>query len=387
MSTNGLSLSGLRGQLFGLLWISISVLGLASCADSQSTATSRERGPVEVGVVAVEVRSVTLTAELPGRVAARRVAEVRARVDGIVEELLFEEGGDVEEGQKLYRIEAAPYRASLAAARANLAQAQAAQANAKLLASRDETLAEASVVSREEQENSAAALRAANAEVAARRAAVEAARIDLEYTTVLAPIAGRVGRSEVTEGAYVQRSTATRMTTIQQLDTVYVYITQSAPELQRLRRTLAADGLQSGGGAARVTLLLDDGSEYSEPGTLEFADATVDESTGSVSLRAVFPNPRRELLPGMFVRARVDQGVYPDALLVPQRGVTRDTRGRAIALVVDADGVVERRELVTERSVGNEWLVSEGLAPGDQVIVEGLQKVRPGDKVVVVPAA
>lgn len=363
-------------------------LGLLSSCASPDHAAAEKKGalPAEVAVVTVEPTSVTLTRELPGRVAARRVAEVRARVDGIVQARLFTEGSDVHEGQELYRIEAAPYRAELAVARAKLARAQAARASAKLLAERDEKLLKSQVVSREDHELSSAALRAADAEVAAAKAAVEAARIDLDYTTITAPIAGRIGRSHVTEGAYVQRSTATLMTTIQQLETVHVYITQSSTELLRLQRALESERLQRGGEAAELNLILEDGHEYEGTGTLEFAEATVDQSTSSVSLRAVFANPRGELLPGMFVRARVAQGTHPNALLVPQRGVTRDPKGQAIVLVVDAANVVERREVVAEQTVGNAWLISEGLVAGERVIVDGLQKVRPGDEVTVTQA-
>lgn len=362
------------------------LLVLTSCTSPDGAAPAGAAAPVEVAVVTLQPTSVTLTRELPGRVAARRVAEVRARVDGIIEARLFTEGSDVEEGQELYRIEAAPYQARLAAAKANLARAEAARASAKLIAERDESLLKSNAVSREAQQSSGAVLAAAAAEVAAGQAEVRSAAIDLQYTTVTAPIAGRIGASELTEGAYVQRSSATLMATIQQLDTVYVYITQSSVELLRLRRALESNSLQ-GGEATKLTLLLEDGREYAETGTLDFAGATVDESTGSVSLRAVFENPRRELLPGMFVRARLEQGTRPNAILVPQRGVTRDNKGNAIALVVNADNVVERRELVAERAVGNAWLVSEGLVAGDRVIVDGIQKVRPGAAVVVVEAA
>lgn len=372
-----------------LLSLLILLVTLASCDRSDAADAAAAKAPpppVEVAVVTIEPTSVTLTRELPGRVVALRTAEVRARVDGIVEKRLFTEGSDVEADQELYRIEAAPYEAELAAARANLARAQAAQANAKLLAERDEQLMKDHVVSREAYETSLTALQAANAEVSAARAAVKAARINLEYTVVHAPIAGRIGVSEVTEGAYVQRQTATLMTTIQQLDTVYVYITQSSAELLRLRRALEANRLQRGE-ETKLELILEDGEKYPEVGTLDFAGATVDESTGAVALRAVFANPNRVLLPGMFVRARIDQGTIASALLVPQRAVTRDPKGQAITLVVNAENVVERRELVTERAIDNAWLVSSGLAAGDRVIVEGLQKVRPGDRVEVVEAS
>jgi membrane fusion protein (multidrug efflux system) len=371
-----------------LLWFSLSLVVLAGCTDtSGSTPGKGPAAPVEVAIVTVVPTTVTLTTELPGRVAARRVAEVRSRVDGIVEARLFTEGSDVKEGDELYRIEAAAYLATLAAAKANLARAEATRTSARLTAERDEALLKSKVVSLEIQEASAAALLAANAEVAANRAAVKAAQIDVEYTKVTAPIAGRIGRSEVTEGAYVQRSTATRMATIQQLDTVYVDITQSAAELLRLRRAIESDRLKRGASAGQLTLILEDGHEYEQTGTLEFADVSVDESTGSVSLRAVFANPEGVLLPGMFVRARVEQGTDPAALLVPQRGVTRDSKGQATALVVGPDNRVERRELVADRAIGSSWLVTRGLVEGDRVIVDGVQKVRPGDEVTVVPAA
>ncbi len=332
----------------------------------------------------IEPRPVTLVRELPGRVTPVRVAEVRARVDGIVEKRLFTEGSDVKEGEVLYQIEAAPYEAQLAAARAELARAEATLVRVRLAAERNEKLVKSNAVSREEQEDSAAALRAAEAEVAARRAAVKMARIQLDYTKVRAPVAGRIGRSEVTEGAYVRQAEGTMMTTIQQLDSVYVDITQSAAELLRLRRELEAERLQRGEGGTKVTLILEDGQVYDEVGTLQFADATVGESTGSVTLRALFPNPRKELLPGMFVRAKLEQGTNPRAILVPQRAVARDQRGVATVLVVGADDKVERREIVAERALGDHWLVTEGLSEGDRVIVDGLQKARPGEAVVVV---
>jgi len=364
-----------------LLWV------LTACEAPVVAAEKGPGGPVEVGVVTLAPTAVTLTRELPGRVSARRVAEVRARVNGIVEARLFTEGSDVKAGQLLYRIEAAPFEANLAAARASLARAEATLVRARSTARRDETLLGSNTVSREVAENSAAALQAAEADVAAGRAAVKTAKINLDYTRVSAPVAGRIGRSAVTEGAYVQQSAATLMATIQQLDSVYVDVTQSSTELLRLRRELATDELQAAGEAAKVTLLLEDGRVYPETGTLQFTDVTVDAGTGSIALRALFPNPRGELLAGMFVRARLEQGEDPRALLVPQRAVTRDPKGQAIALVVNAEHKVERRQLVADRAIGNAWLVTEGLAAGDQVIVDGLQKVRPGAEVVAVPAA
>lgn len=360
---------------------------LTACGTPVAAAEKPAPRPVEVGVVTLVASEVTLTRDLPGRVAARRVAEVRARVNGIVEQRLFAEGSDVKAGQPLYRIESAPYEASLAAARAALAKSEANLVAARQMAGRNEALLGSNTVSQEEVDQAEAALRAAEADAAAGRASVKTARINRQYTLVTAPVAGRIGRSVVTEGTYVQQASATLMATIQQIDTVYVDIAQSSADLLQLRRDLASHKLEQAGGDTRVRLLLEDGSLYSEPGTLQFADVTVDPGTGSVSLRALFPNPRGELLPGMFVRARIEEGVQQNAILVPQRAVTRDAKGQAIALVVTADKKVERRTLVAARAVDNSWLVSEGLAAGDQVIVDGLQKVRPGAEVVPVPAA
>lgn len=343
--------------------------------------------PVEVVVVTVTPSAVTLTRELPGRTSAFRVAEVRARVNGIVQKRLFTEGSDVKEGQPLFEIDPTPYQASLASARATLTRAEATLKRARLLSGRNKELLSARAVSQEAYDEAEAALHTAEADVAAGRAAVQQAKINLDYTRVVAPIAGRIGRSGVTEGAYVQQSAATLMATIQQIDPVYVDVTQATAEVLKLRRDLERGALKAEDGSTSVTLLLEDGQAYAEKGTLQFADISVDEGTGSIVLRAIFPNPRRELLPGMFVRARLEEGVNAQALLVPQRAVTRDQKGQATALVVGAESKVERRTLVTDRVIGDAWLVTEGLAAGEQVIVEGLQKVRPGAVVVAVEAA
>jgi membrane fusion protein (multidrug efflux system) len=344
-------------------------------------------GPVEVGVVTIAPTPVTLTKELPGRTSAFRVAEVRARVNGIVLKRFFDEGSDVKEGQRLFLIDPAPYQAALDGAKATLARAEANLANARLLAERNADLVKDNAVSRQEYENAMAALKASEADVASGRAAEQSARINLGYTTVTSPVSGRIGRSAVTEGAYVQAAQATLLAVVQQLDPVYVDLTESTTEVLRLRRDLESGKLQSAGrGRAKVRLLTEDGREYGQDGALQFADVTVDPSTGSLALRALFPNPKGELLPGMFVRARLDQGVNPQALLVPQVGVTRDQKGLPTALVVNAERKVERRQLVTDRAVGDAWLVTSGVKPGEQVIVEGLQKVRPGAEVVPVPA-
>jgi membrane fusion protein (multidrug efflux system) len=363
-------------------------LALALLACNREPPPQAAAGPVEVGVVTLAPTPVTLTRELPGRTSAFRVAEVRARVNGIVLKRLFVEGSDVKEGQPLFRIDPAPYEAALDAAKATQARAEANVANARLQARRYQELVAANAVSRQEHDDALARLEAAEADVAAGRAAVQAARINLGYTTVVAPVSGRIGRSAVTEGAYVQQAQATLLATVQQLDRMYVDLQQSSVEALRLRRDLESGRLQGAGrGQAKAKLVLDDGREYGLEGALQFADVSVDPSTGSIALRALFPNPRGELLPGMFVRARLEEGVNPQALLVPQAAVTRDQKGQPSALVVNAERKVERRQVVTERAVGDAWLVTSGLAAGDEVIVEGLQKVRPGAEVKPVPAA
>jgi membrane fusion protein (multidrug efflux system) len=377
-----------RLRRFGPVAALAAAAALAACGRSAAKPAPASAAPVDVGVVRLEPTAVTLTRELPGRTSAFRVAEVRARVNGIVLKRFFVEGSDVKEGQKLFQIDPAPYQATLEGAKAALARAEANVANARLQAKRNEELVQDRVVSRQEYENTTAALKAAEADVAAARAAVQSAQINVGYTTVTAPVSGRIGRSAVTEGAYVQAGQATLLATVQQLDPVYVDVAQSTAELLKLRRDLEAGKLQSAGaGRAKVRLVTEDGREYGPEGALQFADVSVDPSTGSVALRALFPNPKGELLPGMFVRARLAEGVNPQALLVPQVAVTRDQKGVPTALVVNAERKVERRQLVTDRAVGDAWLVTGGVQPGDQVIVEGLQKVRPGAVVNPVPAA
>jgi membrane fusion protein (multidrug efflux system) len=364
-----------------LLLLALSALGAACGSKAGGPPTA---GPVEVGVVTITPRPVTLTRELPGRTSAYRA---RARVNGVVLRRLFVEGSDVREGQSLFLIDAAPYQAALDGASAALARAEANQANARLQGERTADLVKDHAVSRQEYDSAMAAQKSAEADVAAARAAEQAARINLGYTAVTSPVSGRIGRAAVTEGAYVQAAQATLLATVQQLDPVYVDVTQSTDEVLRLRRDLESGRLQGAGkGQARVRLVTDDGREYAQPGTLQFTDVTVDPGTGSIALRALFPNPRGELLPGMFVRARLEEGVNPLALLVPQVGVTRDQKGVPVALVVNAEKKVERRQLVTDRAVGDAWLVTEGIKAGEQVIVEGLQKVRPGALVNPVPA-
>lgn len=343
-------------------------------------------GPIEVGVVTVTPRDVTLATELPGRLSAFRVAEVRARVNGVVLQRLFTEGADVKEGDMLFRIDPAPLAADAASARAALLRAQATAANAKIQAQRAGQLVKEGVGSKQEQDNADAAQRVAEAEVAAAQASLQAAAIQLSFTTVTAPISGRIGRAAVTEGAFAQASTATLLATIQQLDQLFVDLTWSSTEALALRRDLESGKLKGQGDGAPITIVLEDGTVYPEKGRLQFTDVTVDPTTGSVTLRAIVPNPKKTLLPGMFVRARVEEGIKTSALIVPQRGVTRDGTGAASTLVATKDNKVERRKIVADREVQGGWLVTDGLAAGDQVIVEGLQKVKPGAEVKPVPA-
>jgi membrane fusion protein (multidrug efflux system) len=340
---------------------------------------------MEVGTVEVRPQRVTLTTELPGRASAFRVAEVRARVDGIVQKRLFEEGAVVKAGQSLYRIDPAPFEAALQSAEAQLATAEANATAARLLAERYGLLIKSNAVSRQEYDNAVAQEQSARAAIAGARASVRTARINLGYTRVDAPITGRTARSNITEGAYVQAGAATLLTTITQLDPVYVDTTWSALEHARVQRAMKRGELTAAG-RSQVTLLFEDGREYAQRGTLQFTDVTVDATTGTLALRALVPNPDGELMPGMFVRARVEEGVVYDALLVPQRGITFDPNGRATALVVDKTGTVELRQLQLDRALGDAWLVTQGIAPGDMVIVEGLQRAKPGAKVKAVPA-
>ena len=361
---------------------------LGACGEDKAAAPPpAAQGPVQVGVITVAAQPVTLTKELPGRTSALRIAEVRARVNGIVQKRLFTEGADVKQGQALFVIDPAPYQAALESAQAQLARAEAGMVSAQSLADRYATLIQSNAISRQEFEDAATRLKIAQADVAAARAAVKTTRINLDYTSVAAPIAGRIGRAEVTEGAYVQQAAATLMATVQQLDRVYADLTVSSADHARMRRAVETGALQTAAGQAKVALVLEDGRVYPEPGTLQFADVSVDPSTGSISLRAIFANPRGELLPGMFVRARIEEGTNPKAILLAQKAVSRDQSGRPTALVVGKDGKAELRQLVTERSIGDAWLISSGLAVGDQVIVEGLQRVRPGVPVKPVPAA
>ena len=349
-------------------------LGLTACGSKAGPAAPP---PTEVGVVTLKTQPVALTAELNGRTSAFLVADVRPQVGGIIQKRLFQEGALVRKGQALYQIDPATYRASLASAQAGMAQAEAALGSAKLKADRYKELVAINAVSRQDNDDAQAAFQQARANVAAQAAAVQQARINLEYTRVLAPITGRVGKSSVTPGALVTASQATALATVQDLGQIYVDVTQSAADLIKLRRDLAQGQLGRSGGAD-VTLILDDGSTYPIMGKLQFSDVTVDPGTGSVGLRAVFPNPTGVLLPGLYVRARLSKAIAPAAILVPQAAVSRDANGEATVLMVDAGDKVASRVIAVSQTVGDSWLATSGVKPGERVIVEGLQKVRPG---------
>jgi membrane fusion protein (multidrug efflux system) len=340
----------------------------------------------EVSVVVVQPERVSITTELPGRTSAFLVAEVRPQVGGIIKQRLFVEGSDVKAADVLYQIDPAMYEAAYASAGAGLSRAEANVTSIRARMERYKELVAINAVSRQDYDDASAALQQARADIDANKAAVETARINLAYTRVTAPITGRIGKSNVTVGALATANQGSAFTTIQQLDPIYVDVTQSSANLLRLERNIAAGRIKDGGPAqARVQLLLEDGTPYPFEGTLKFSDVTVEPSTGSFILRIVVPNPKHVLLPGMYVRAVVREGVVDRAILAPQAGVSRDRKGNPMTLIVDGSGKVEQRMVTVDRAIGDKWLVSSGLAPGDRVIVEGIQKVRPGASVKVIP--
>ena len=357
---------------------------LAACGDSAPPAASAP----EVGIVTVAPQALALTTELPGRTVAHLIAEVRPRVSGIVQKRLFTEGGKVRAGEVLYQLDPATYQAAFDSAKATLAKAQANLVTAKLKSGRYVDLAKIEAVSQQDKDDAVAATQEYAADVAAAQAALETARINLDYTRISAPISGRISTSSVTPGALVTADQTGVLATIQQLDPIYIDVTQSSAELLRLRSELASGRIKStGDGAASVELKLEDGSTYAHKGTLAFTGITVSESTGTITLRAVFPNPDGVLLPGMYVRAVLDEGTDAHAILVPQQGITHDGAGSATALVVGADNKVVQRNVKTGIAIGAKWRVLDGLAAGDRLIVEGTQKVRAGQVVKPVPAA
>ncbi|ECF6267592.1 multidrug efflux RND transporter periplasmic adaptor subunit AcrA [Salmonella enterica] len=354
-------------------------LALTGCDDKQDQQGGQQMP--EVGVVTLKTEPLQITTELPGRTVAYRIAEVRPQVSGIILKRNFVEGSDIEAGVSLYQIDPATYQATYDSAKGDLAKAQAAANIAELTVKRYQKLLGTQYISKQEYDQALADAQQANAAVVAAKAAVETARINLAYTKVTSPISGRIGKSSVTEGALVQNGQASALATVQQLDPIYVDVTQSSNDFLRLKQELANGSLKQENGKAKVDLVTSDGIKFPQSGTLEFSDVTIDQTTGSITLRAIFPNPDHTLLPGMFVRARLQEGTKPAALLVPQQGVTRTPRGDATVLVVGADNKVEIRQIVASQAIGDKWLVTDGLKAGDRVVVSGLQKVRPGAQV------
>lgn len=352
---------------------------LTGC-DGQENPQQHAQAP-QVSVHIVKSAPLAVKTELPGRADAYRVAEVRPQVSGIILHRNFTEGSDVKAGESLYQIDPATYQAAYDNAKGELVKAQAAANIAHLTVKRYVPLVGTQYVSKQEYDQAVATAQQADASVVAAKAGVESARINLAYTKVTSPINGRIGKSSVTEGALVTNGQSTALATVQQLDPIYVDVTQSSSDFMRLKQQTS---LQKGD-TSSVELLMENGQPYPLKGTLQFSDVTVDESTGSITLRALFPNPQHMLLPGMFVRARIDEGTQPDAILVPQQGVTRTPRGDATVLVVNDKNQVESRTVVAPQAIGDRWLITEGLKNGDRVIISGLQKVRPGVTVVAIP--
>ncbi len=374
-------------RLFALGAAAGLVLLLAACKEEQKAAAPpQEMPPTEVGTVTVQPEAIPVTNNLPGRIAPTRIAEVRPRVSGIVIERVFQQGSIVKAGDVLYRIDPEPFKVRVASAEARLKRAEASQLQARQQADRVAELRDRNVASVQQQETATAALAQADADVMAARADLAAAKLDLEYTDVRAPITGRIGRALITEGALVGSTMVDALATIQQLDPIYADFTQSATELLALRRALKIGALASADeGAANVRLMFDDGSAYKHPGKLLFSEATVDATTGQVTLRGEFPNPDGDLLPGMYIRVVIEQGVQENALAVPQQAIQRDGGGQARLYILKPDGTLELRPVRAGRTVGDRTVIGEGLNAGDQVLVEGFQKIRPGAKFKGVP--
>ena len=371
----------INSSVKGIAAIGVLIVGLimSGCGSKQAAPPP---APPEVAIVTVQEERVVLTTELPGRTSAYFVAEIRPQVNGIVQEVLFNEGSDVKAGSVLYHIDPAPYQAAYKNALAALARSEANLPPVRLKAERFKELVGRKAISQQDFDNADAALKQAEAEIESSKAAVESARINLAYTRITAPISGRIGKSNVTVGALATAYQGSAFATIQQLDPIYVDATQSSATLLRLKRNMAS-GLLKGNGPnqTRVRLLLEDGTPYSQEGILKFSEVTVDPSTGSFILRMVFPNPKHVLLPGMYARAVVQEGEVDRAILVPQQGVSRDPKGNPVALIVDGEGKAQQRMISVDRAIGDKWLITDGLKPGDRLIVEGMQKVRPGASV------
>ncbi|WP_133181755.1 efflux RND transporter periplasmic adaptor subunit [Shewanella decolorationis] len=354
-------------------------LWMAACSPQEEKAAHAGAGPqsMEVGVIKVVAKPQMIQVELPGRSKAFLEAEVRPQVSGIITKRSFVEGGNVKQGESLYQIDSATYKAALVSANADLARANASLASAKAKAARYQQLVKTNAISKQDFDEAEAAYKEALASVTVAEAAINTAKINLQYTEVLAPISGRIGKSSVTAGALVTANQSQTLATIQQLDPINVDIAQSSAQLLRLKAKLKQGKLQAADNAD-VQLVLEDGSIYAHTGKLQFAEVSVDQNTGSVILRAEFPNPEGILLPGMYVRAMLNAGTDPQAILVPQKAITRNSKGEAVAMVVNAQGQVEAKIVTTAEVIDHQWRVTSGLAVGDQLIVEGLQKIRPG---------
>ncbi|AZQ85992.1 efflux RND transporter periplasmic adaptor subunit [Colwellia sp. Arc7-635] len=359
---------------------SIALTGCDLAAEQSQVSAPRA---MPVGVVTLKSQALTLKKELPGRINAFQIAEIRPQVSGIVQARLFTEGKQVEQGQALYQINPATFKAELAASEAAVAKAQASIASTKAKAARFSELLKIKAVSQQDFDEADATYKQANAELLTAKAQLQSAQINLDYSHVSSPISGQISKSSVTVGALVSANQSTALATVTQLDPIYVDLTQSSNELTRLKKAIASGALTvDSTSQTDVELIMEDGSIYPHKGTLQFSEVTVDPSTGSVTLRAKFPNPEKLLLPGMYARASIIEGVKADAVLVPQRGVSRNSKGEPTAMVVSKDNKVESRVLTVDRTVGSNWLVTSGLADGDKLIVEGLQKIRPGAPVV-----
>lgn len=382
MAPYGIMNNTARFKLLSTLLLAASLLFGCNGGSDTAMPASRSR---QVSTVTIHSQEITLTMELSGRTTPFRIAEIRPRISGLIQRRLFTEGSDVKQGEILYLIDPAPFRAEYNNALAGLKQAQAQLQSVGSKAKRYEQLLKAKTVSQQDYDDAASALNELNARIRSLQASLEVARINLGYTKITAPIPGRIGKSSVTDGAIVTAYQNTALTSIQQLDPIYVDVPQSTTELLRIRNSVGKGQFKSNSQQPAVRIILEDGTTYPHEGKLQFSDVTVDQTTGTVTLRAIFPNPDKTLLPGMFVKAVVQEGVDEQAILVPQQGVSRDHRGAPYALIVDDESKVQLRRLVLDRAIGDNWLVVSGLVPGDRVIVEGLQRLQPGTEVKATP--
>ena len=364
----------------GAMACAIATLSLSGCDNSTGSDTQAHSKP-KVQVIALHSQSIPVISELPGRTSAFRIAEVRPQVSGLIIKREFIEGSEVAEGQKLYQIDHAPFQAAYENARAVFAESEANARMAQSTLRRYHSLANTQYISRQDLDQAESTAAQALASVESAKAGLHSAQINLNWSTISSPISGRIGRSSVTEGALVQNGQADALATVQQLDPMYVDVTQSSQDFLRLQREFTSGKLRQNNGKAEVTVIMDDGTLLPQKGTLAFSDVTVDQTTGSITLRAVVPNPDHSLLPGMFVRARLDEGTNPQAILIPQQAVTRTPRGDATTLVIGSDNKVEVRTISVSQTEGDKWLVTSGISAGERVVVSGTQRAKPGEVV------